>query len=186
MEIIQRQKGNVVILDIHGQISLGESKEKFARAMDKIFEQPDVNVLVNFESINYLDSTGIGELVGYMNKFVENNRHLKIYRPHERIRKLLKITKLDTIFEIYEDEEEALKSFSVKIILKLCCISSTHCSALRTEFLFLSILKTLPKLFVIIRIRHLHTTNKNLLYYSSRFKWVTVCNNEIGAFSLFN
>jgi anti-sigma B factor antagonist len=112
MEIIQRRKGNVVILDVHGQISLGESKEKFARVMDKLFEQPDVNVLVNFESINYLDSTGIGELVGYMNKFVENKRHLKIYRPHERIRKLLNITKLDTIFEIYEDEEEALKSFS--------------------------------------------------------------------------
>ena len=82
--------------------------------MDTLFEQPDVNVLVNFEGINYLDSTGIGELVGYMNKFVENKRQVKILRPHERIRKLLKITKLDTIFEIYEDENEALKSFPRK------------------------------------------------------------------------
>jgi anti-sigma B factor antagonist len=112
MEIISRREGNVVILDVHGQISLGESKEKFARAMDALFAEQDVNVLVNFEGINYLDSTGIGELIGYMNKFVENNRHLKILRPHERIRKLLKITKLDTVFEIYEDEDQALKSFS--------------------------------------------------------------------------
>ncbi len=82
--------------------------------MDTLFEQPGVNVLVNFEGINYLDSTGIGELVGYMNKFVENKRHLKILRPHERIRKLLKITKLDTIFEIYEDENEALQAFPQK------------------------------------------------------------------------
>ena len=111
MDIVQRRKGNVVILDIHGQISLGESKEKFARTMDTLFQQPDINVLVNFEGINYLDSTGIGELIGYMNKFIENKRHLKIYRPHERIRKLLKITKLDTIFEIYEEEDQALKSF---------------------------------------------------------------------------
>lgn len=112
MDILQRRSGNVVILDIHGAISLGESKEKFARVMDTLFEQLGVNVLVNFEGINYLDSTGIGELIGYMNKFTENNRHLKILRPQERIRKLLKITKLDSVFEIYEDEKEALKSFS--------------------------------------------------------------------------
>jgi anti-sigma B factor antagonist len=111
MEIVSRREGNVVILDVHGQISLGESKEKFARAMDALFAEPDVNVLVNFEGINYLDSTGIGELIGYMNKFVDNNRHLKLLRPHERIRKLLKITKLDSVFEIYEDEDQALKSF---------------------------------------------------------------------------
>jgi anti-sigma B factor antagonist len=79
--------------------------------MDTLFQQKGVNVLVNFEGINYLDSTGIGELVGYMNKFTENNRHLKILNPQERIRKLLKITKLDSIFEIYEDEKAALKSF---------------------------------------------------------------------------
>lgn len=111
MEILQRREGNVVILDIHGAISLGESKEKFARVMDDLFAQSGVNVLVNFSGINYLDSTGIGELVGYMNKFVENNRHLKILKPHERIRKLLQITKLDTVFEIYKDEDEALRSF---------------------------------------------------------------------------
>jgi anti-sigma B factor antagonist len=111
MEILKRREKNVVILEIHGAISLGESKDKFASTMDDLFSQPDVNVLVNFSGINYLDSTGIGELVGYMNKFVENNRHLKILKPHERIRKLLQITKLDTIFEIYTDEEEALKSF---------------------------------------------------------------------------
>lgn len=111
MDILQRRTGNVVVLDIHGPISLGESKEKFARTMDTLFEQKGINVLVNFEGINYLDSTGIGELVGYMNKFTENHRHLKILNPQERIRKLLKITKLDSIFEIYEDEKAALKSF---------------------------------------------------------------------------
>src|SRR5262245_38256683 len=111
MDILQRRNGNVVILDIHGAISLGESKEKFARIMDTLFQEPSVNVLVNFEGINYLDSTGIGELIGYMNKFTENKRHLKILNPQERIRKLLKITKLDSIFEIYEDESAALKSF---------------------------------------------------------------------------
>lgn len=111
MDIVQRRHGNVVILDVHGAISMGESKEKFAHVMDELFSEQDVNVLLNFEQINYVDSTGIGELVGYLNRFAENNRHLKIVKPHERIKKLLQITKLDTIFEIYEDEQEALKSF---------------------------------------------------------------------------
>lgn len=112
MEILQRREGNTVILDIYGAISLGESKEKFAQVMDELLSESKTNVLVNFSGINYVDSTGIGELVGYLNKFVENNRQLKILKPHERILKLLQITKLDTMFEIFDDEEKALKSFS--------------------------------------------------------------------------
>jgi anti-sigma B factor antagonist len=112
MDILQRRSGNIVILDMHGAISLGESREKFARVMEDLFQEKDRNVLVNFSGINYVDSTGIGELVGYLNKFIENNRQLKLLRPHDRIRKLLEITKLDTMFQIYYDEEEALKSFT--------------------------------------------------------------------------
>ena len=111
MEILQRREGNIVILDIYGAISLGESKEKFAQVMDDLLSEENSSVLVNFSGINYVDSTGIGELVGYLNKFVEKNRQLKILKPHERILKLLQITKLDSMFEIYNDEEEALKSF---------------------------------------------------------------------------
>ena len=112
MEILQRREGSVVILDIYGAISLGESKEKFALVMDELLSESGTNVLVNFSGINYVDSTGIGELVGYLNKFVEKNRQLKILKPHERVLKLLQITKLDTMFEIYNDEQQALQSFS--------------------------------------------------------------------------
>lgn len=112
MEIVQRREGNIVLLEIYGTITLGESKEKFCRVMEDLLSEANVNVLVNFAGINYVDSTGIGELVGYMNRFVENNRQLKLLRPHERIRKLLQITKLDSIFEIFEDEKEALASFA--------------------------------------------------------------------------
>ncbi len=112
MEILQRRQGNVIILDVYGAISMGESKEKFVNKMDSLLQQQEVNVLLNLSGINYVDSTGIGELVGYMSKFTQSNRHLKILRPHDRVRKLLNITKLDTIFEIFEDEELALKSFS--------------------------------------------------------------------------
>jgi len=109
---MQRRHGKVVILDIYGAISMGESKEKFVNKMDSLLLQQESNVLLNLSGINYVDSTGIGELVGYMSKFTQNNRHLKILKPHERVRKLLNITKLDTVFEIFEDEEEAVKSFN--------------------------------------------------------------------------
>ena len=112
MEILQRREGNIVILDIYGAISLGESKEKFAQVMDDLLSEQDTSVLVNFSGINYVDSTGIGELVGYLNKFVEKNCQLKILKPHDRILKLLQITKLDTMFEIYDDEAKALESFA--------------------------------------------------------------------------
>lgn len=111
MEITQRRQGKVVILDIYGAISMGESKEKFVNKMDSLLLQQESNVLLNLAGINYVDSTGIGELVGYMSKFTQSNKHLKILKPHERVKKLLNITKLDTIFEIFEDEEEAVKSF---------------------------------------------------------------------------
>ncbi len=112
MEILHRREGNVVILDIYGAISMGESKDKFARVMDDLLREASTNVLVNFANINYVDSTGLGELVGYLNKFVESNRQLKILKPHDRIKKLLQITKLDSIFEVYEDEAAALASFA--------------------------------------------------------------------------
>jgi len=111
MNILHRRQGNIVILEIKGPISMGESKEKFSEVMEELFKEREVNVLLDFEAINYVDSTGIGELVGYLNKFTENKRHLKILRPQDRIRKLLQITKLDTIFEIFIDEQSALKSF---------------------------------------------------------------------------
>ena len=112
MELVQRRSGKVVILDIHGTISMGESKEKFVKVMDELFLEPNVNVLINFSGVDDVDSTGIGELIGYLNKFVQNERQFKFLKPQDRIRKLLRITKLDSIFQIFDDEEEALKSFS--------------------------------------------------------------------------
>lgn len=112
MEISKRNEGKVVVLNIHGTIALGETQDKFTQAMDELLAQKDTNVLVNFAGINYVDSTGIGELVGYLNKFLEHNRQLKILKPQFRIRRLLQITKLDTVFEIFDDETKALRSFA--------------------------------------------------------------------------
>ena len=69
-------------------------------------------MIVDFTKIDYIDSTGIGELVGYLGKFTNQNRKLILVNPSERIMKLLKLAKLDTVFKIYSTEEEAIAAES--------------------------------------------------------------------------
>jgi anti-sigma B factor antagonist len=70
------------------------------------------NVFIDFTMIDYFDSTGIGELVGYLGKFSGQNRKLILVNPSERIQKLLKLAKLDAVFKIYGSEEEAVAAES--------------------------------------------------------------------------
>ena len=70
------------------------------------------NVIIDFTKIDYIDSTGIGELVGYLGKFTTQNRKLILVNPSERIMKLLKLAKLDAVFKIYNTEEEAISAES--------------------------------------------------------------------------
>jgi anti-anti-sigma factor len=69
-------------------------------------------VIIDFTKIDYIDSTGIGELVGYLGKFSNQNRKLILVNPSERIQKLLKLAKLDAVFKIYETEEAAIAAES--------------------------------------------------------------------------
>ena len=65
-------------------------------------------VMINFESINYMDSTGLGELIGYLQKFEDRQRKMALVKPSHRILALLKITKLDTVFKIFDSRESAM------------------------------------------------------------------------------
>ena len=73
-----------------------------------MLKNESTNVIIDFTKIDYIDSTGIGELVGYLGKFTTQNRKLILVNPSERILKLLKLAKLDTVFKIYNTEEEAI------------------------------------------------------------------------------
>jgi len=72
----------------------------------------NIAVIIDFTKIDYIDSTGIGELVGYLGKFTTQNRKLILVNPSERIQKLLKLAKLDVVFKIYGSEEEAISAES--------------------------------------------------------------------------
>jgi anti-sigma B factor antagonist len=103
---------NFTILYVEGLIKLGESAEFFSAALENVLKNESTNVIIDFTKIDYIDSTGIGELVGYLGKFTSQNRTLILVNPSERILKLLKLAKLDAVFKIYNTEEEAISAES--------------------------------------------------------------------------
>src|ERR1700682_6185441 len=106
---------NFTILYVEGLIKLGESAEFFSSALENVLKNESTNVIIDFTKIDYIDSTGIGELVGYRGKFTTQSQKLILMTPSERIMKLLKLAKLDTVFKIYGSEEEAIAAESTGV-----------------------------------------------------------------------
>ena len=104
----KKHTDNFTILYVEGLIKLGESAEFFSAALENVLKNESTNVIIDFTKIDYIDSTGIGEMVGYLGKFSNQNRKLILVNPSERIMKLLKLAKLDAVFKIYSTEEEAI------------------------------------------------------------------------------
>lgn len=112
MIVEKKHLDSFTILYVEGLIKLGESAEFFSSALENVLKNETTNVIIDFTKIDYIDSTGIGELVGYLGKFSNQNRKLILVNPSERILKLLKLARLDAVFKIYSTEEEALASES--------------------------------------------------------------------------
>lgn len=98
----------LILLSVEGIIKLGQSAEFLVQKLESVLESEDGHVLLDLSKINYIDSTGIGELVGYLSRFAERERKLILVSPSDRIRKLLKVAQIDTLFPIYDDLEQAI------------------------------------------------------------------------------
>ena len=108
MIVEKKHSDNFTILYVEGLIKLGESAEFFSSALETVLKNESSNVIIDFTKIDYIDSTGIGELVGYLGKFTTQNRKLVLVNPSERIQRLLRLAKLDAVFKIYGSEDEAI------------------------------------------------------------------------------
>ena len=108
MIVEKRRIGPDTLLVVAGVIKLGESAVFFSRTLERVLQEEGRNVLVDMAQINQMDSTGIGELVGYLGKFSEARRRLILVAPSERVRRLLRVVQLDTLFPIYETLDAAL------------------------------------------------------------------------------
>ncbi|MEM6794003.1 MAG: STAS domain-containing protein [Acidobacteriota bacterium] len=108
MIIDKRRVNGMVLLNIEGIIKLGQSAEFLVQSLERTLESDEGHVLLDLSKINYIDSTGIGELVGYLSRFAARDRKLILVAPSDRICKLLKVAQIDHLFSIYEDLETAL------------------------------------------------------------------------------
>jgi anti-sigma B factor antagonist len=112
MTITERKSGDVTILDVEGKILLGEGDVQLKRKIDELIERKETKLLLNLANVPYMDSGGLGEIVRSYTTVKRANGELKLLNATKRISDLLTITKLITVFEIFEDEGEAVKSFA--------------------------------------------------------------------------
>ena len=109
MIVEKKHLNGFTLLNVEGVIKLGESAQFFAQTLERTLSDDRGHVIIDFSKINFIDSTGIGELVGYLGRFRDRNRKLILINPSDRIRKLLAIAQLDRLFTIYDSLETALQ-----------------------------------------------------------------------------
>jgi anti-sigma B factor antagonist len=111
MVIEERVIGDVTILDLKGKMTLGEGDELLKDKINSLIHQGQKKLLLNLEGVPYIDSAGLGEIVRTYTTVSRQGGNLKLVNLTKRITDLLSITKLLTVFETFDAESEALKSF---------------------------------------------------------------------------
>ena len=112
MQIEQRAVGDVVILDLKGKITLGEGDELLKDKVNSLVNQGHKKIVLNLAEVPYIDSAGLGEVVRTYTTVSRQGGNLKLLNLTKRITDLLSITKLLTVFETFESEGDAVRSFS--------------------------------------------------------------------------
>ena len=112
MQIEERVVNGVTILDLKGKITLGEGDEALKDKINSLLLQERKRILLNLADVPYIDSAGLGEIVRTYTTVSRQGGQLKLVNLTKRITDLLMITKLLTVFETFESESDALKSYS--------------------------------------------------------------------------
>jgi anti-sigma B factor antagonist len=112
MNISQRIVDNVAVIDLKGRVTLGEGIEVLRDKINSLLHQGHRNVILNLSAVDYLDSAGLGEIVGTYTTLRRQGGTLKLVGLTSRIRDLLSITKLLTVFDTFDAEQDAVRSFS--------------------------------------------------------------------------
>ena len=112
MEISERSVGDVMMLDLKGKITLGEGDELLKDKVNSLVNQGHRKIVLNLADVPYIDSAGLGEIVRTYTTVSRQGGSLKLLNLTKRITDLQSITKLLTVFETFESENEAVRSFS--------------------------------------------------------------------------
>ena len=111
LNISERQAGDVTVLDLSGKITIGEGSVSLRSAIRRLLEEGKKKILLNLGQVSYVDSSGVGELVAGFTTVTREGGQLKLLNLTRKIQDLLAITKLLTVFDVYDDEAAALNSF---------------------------------------------------------------------------
>ncbi|HBR57834.1 MAG TPA: anti-sigma factor antagonist [Blastocatellia bacterium] len=112
IQISERQAGDVTILDLGGKITIGEGSVALRNAIRRLLGEGKTKLLLNLGDVGYIDSSGIGELVSSFTAVNKEGGTLKLLNLTQKIQDLLAITKLLTVFDVFESEADALASYS--------------------------------------------------------------------------
>ncbi|HTP86755.1 MAG TPA: STAS domain-containing protein [Bryobacteraceae bacterium] len=111
VKLTTRQVGDVTVIDATGRITLGEGASTFRDTVRDLAAKGDKKILLNLSDVTYIDSSGIGELVSGFTTVTNHGGVLKLLGLSKRVKDLLQITKLYTVFEVFDDESTAVRSF---------------------------------------------------------------------------
>jgi len=111
LNLTERQAGDVTILDMSGKVTLGEGSVALRTTIRRLLGDGKKKILLNLGGVGYIDSSGIGELVSSFTAVNKEDGTLKLLNLTQKIQDLLAITKLLTVFDVYDSESDALSSF---------------------------------------------------------------------------
>jgi anti-sigma B factor antagonist len=111
LSITERRSGSVVILDLKGKIKIGEGNLEIHENLRRLVENGEKNILLNLAEVSSIDSSGLGELIAGYATLQKNGGDLKLLNLTERVSELMMITKLFTVFDVFDNEAGAVESF---------------------------------------------------------------------------
>lgn len=111
MTVSERTVGAVTVLDITGQVTLNDGADQIRDKVKAVLQEGKKQVLINLAQVSYMDSAGLGELVQAYSTVSKQKGSLKLLSPTKRLKDLLIITKLATVFDSFDDEQAAVASF---------------------------------------------------------------------------
>jgi anti-sigma B factor antagonist len=111
LQATNRKAGDVAVVDFSGKITLGEGSAVLRKTVRELIERGDRKILLNLADVDYIDSSGIGELVSAYTAVQGVSGELKLLQLTRRVHDILQITRLFTVFDVQSDEETAIRSF---------------------------------------------------------------------------
>jgi anti-sigma B factor antagonist len=111
VRIESRRKDGVVILDLQGKLMGGPDADTFRSVIYKLIEKGDKKIIVNLRNVDWINSTGMGILISGYTTMRRNGGDLRLLHVSDKIRSILYVTKLNTIFKCFTDEDDAVESY---------------------------------------------------------------------------